>query len=130
MVGADMSARDRQFDPRAVGRSDTIGGKCFDASCPIGPYLVPAAFVPDPQNLDMVLSVNGNVEIDSSTDKMIFSVAEQIAQASDSMTLQPGDIILTGCPAGVGLAKNRFLKVGDVVEGRIGDLGLLRFEIV
>ena len=87
--------------------------------------MVPAVALPDPQNVALKLSVNGEVKQNSNTDKMIYSVAEQIARASEIMTLDPGDIVLTGTPAGVGAPKGTFLKVGDRIDAEIAGIGTL-----
>ena len=108
---------------------DWVSQKCFDGSCPLGPWIVPASDIPDPQNLALKLWVNDVIKQDSSTSEMIFTVAEQIAQLSRGMTLYPGDIILTGTPAGVGLARNEFLKAGDTVRIEIERIGSLATRI-
>ena len=100
-------------------------GKSFDTFGPIGPWLVTADEIPDPQILDMELSVNGAVKQHSNTADMIFSVAEIVSYLSQFMTLLPGDVVITGTPAGVGLGMKPplFLKKGDVVSLRIDQLG-------
>jgi len=107
---------------------DWVAGKAHDTSCPLGP-LVPAAFVPDPHDLAMRLDVNGDVRQDARTSGMIFDIGEQLATLSRIMTLEPGDVVLTGTPAGVGAARRSFLAAGDVVSARIESLGALRVEI-
>jgi len=86
---------------------------------------VPAEDIPDPQNLAIKLWVNDVIKQDSHTSKMIFSLAEQIAHISSRLTLHPGDLILTGTPAGVGLARKEFLKAGDVVKVWVEGVGTL-----
>ena len=103
--------------------------KSFDGACPVGPWIVPADDIPDPQNLAMKLWVNDVIKQDSNTAEMIFTLAEQIAQLSISMTLYPGDLILTGTPAGVGQGRSEFLKAGDVVKLEIDGLGTLTNRI-
>ncbi|MFC3107350.1 fumarylacetoacetate hydrolase family protein [Undibacterium arcticum] len=100
-------------------------GKSFDTFGPIGPWLVTADEIPDPQMLDMELSVNGAVKQRSNTADMIFSVTEIVSYLSQFMTLLPGDVVITGTPAGVGLGMKppQFLKKGDVVSLRIDQLG-------
>lgn len=100
-------------------------GKSFDSFGPIGPWLTTADEIPDPQVLDMELSVNGVVKQSSNTADMIFPVAEIIAYLSQFMTLLPGDVIITGTPAGVGLGMKppQFLNKGDVVSLSIERLG-------
>lgn len=102
---------------------DWLMGKWQDTSLPMGPWIVTKDEVPDPQKLELILTVNGAVKQDSNTSEMIHSVAEIIAFASRLLTLQPGDIICTGTPAGVGKARGEFLKSGDVVVSRIDGIG-------
>lgn len=100
-------------------------GKSFDTFCPIGPHVVPAAKVPDPQNLRIVSRVNGQLMQDSTTADMIFPVAMLIHELSKGTTLMPGTLMVTGTPSGVGMARTPavFLKSGDVVEVMLGDGG-------
>jgi 2-keto-4-pentenoate hydratase/2-oxohepta-3-ene-1,7-dioic acid hydratase in catechol pathway len=128
-VGLDLSARDWQFHPKHPFKFDLFGGKAFDDSCPVGPKIVPARFV-DSGNLRISLSVNGETKQDANTSDMIWSVAEEIASISEHMTLEPGDIVLTGTPAGVGMATNTYLKTGDKIDAEIQGLGKLSVEIV
>jgi 2-keto-4-pentenoate hydratase/2-oxohepta-3-ene-1,7-dioic acid hydratase in catechol pathway len=90
---------------------------------------VPAAYVADPQNLALQLSVNGEIKQNSNTDRMIFSLAEQIRDLSERITLWPGDIVLTGTPAGVGSGRGQFLQDGDVVSASIEGMGALQVRI-
>ena len=103
-------------------------GKGFDTFCPLGPRLVPAADVPDPQALTLTTRVSGETMQRASTAQMIFPVATLIAELSRATTLMPGTVILTGTPSGVGHARTppRYLRDGDVVEVEIGGVGLLR----
>ena len=128
-VACDLSARDRGFREQvSVGspfRADWVAHKNFEGACPLGPWIVPASDIKDPQSLDLKLWVNGVIKQDSNTREMIFNLAEQIEQISGAITLQPGDIILTGTPAGVGAARGEFLQAGDEVKlwiEKIGDL--------
>jgi 2-keto-4-pentenoate hydratase/2-oxohepta-3-ene-1,7-dioic acid hydratase in catechol pathway len=125
----DLSARDlgfREALPAANPfRADWIAHKSFDGSCPLGPWLVPADQIGDPQKLGIKLWVNEVPKQDSNTAKMIFTLAEQIEQLSSRITLHPGDIILTGTPAGVGAGRGEFLKPGDVVKIWIETVGTL-----
>lgn len=125
----DLSARDMMNRPHLADTSpfkwDWIGQKSFQDSCPIGPWLTPADEISDPQNLAIKLWVNGELKQDSNTSNMIFTAAEQIAQLSVYITLHPGDVILTGTPAGVGAERDEFLHHGDTVKvwiEKIGDL--------
>ena len=129
----DLSARDFTTRPGArVGspfQYDWLSQKSFDFSCPLGPWIVPAAEIPDPQNLSIKLWLNDVLKQDSHTSKMIFSLADQISHISTRITLHPGDLILTGTPAGVGLARQEFLKAGDVVRVWIERVGTLSFTM-
>jgi 2-keto-4-pentenoate hydratase/2-oxohepta-3-ene-1,7-dioic acid hydratase in catechol pathway len=127
MVSNDFSARDRGRRPGVEATSffkmDWTKHKSFDGSCPIGPWIVPASDITDPQNLGLKLWVNGVLKQDSNTGKMLFTLAEQIEQLSINMTLHPGDLILTGTPSGVGAESGEFLKAGDVVKVWIEGIG-------
>ncbi len=127
-IGLDMSARDWQRHPQHMVKFDLFGGKAFDDSCPLGPGIVPARFV-DEDNLQLRLRVNGELRQDASTSDMIWTVAEQIAAISEHVTVEPGDVIMTGTPAGVGLSTGTWLKVGDVLEAEITGLGTLTVQI-
>ena len=118
----DVSARDLQF-----GDGQWTRGKSVDTFCPVGPQLVPAAEVSDPHALRIRAIVSGEVLQDSTTANLIFGVDEIIAYASQTMTLQPGDLILTGTPAGVGVFRDpkRMLEDGDEVTIEIEGLGEL-----
>lgn len=133
-IANDLSARDFFFRPPLPPTSpfyaDWLAHKSFDGSCPLGPWLVPAADVGDPQKLGIRLWVNGELKQDSNTSQMIFTLAEQIAQLSKRITLQPGDVILTGTPAGVGSARGVFLQPGDSVELWCENVGTLAHTIV
>ena len=128
-IGLDMSARDWQRHPQHMVKFDLFGGKAFDHSCPLGPGIVPARFV-DENNLQLRLRVNGELRQDANTSDMIWNVAEQIASISEHVTLEPGDVIMTGTPAGVGLSTGTWLKVGNVLEAEITGLGTLTVQIV
>jgi len=128
-VSIDFSARDHLNCPEVFYKFDWTAGKANDTCCPIGPKIVPATAFEDPHNLDLKLWVNGEIKQDSNSSQMIFSIAEQVALASRIMTLDPGDLILTGTPAGVGLPKRTFLNVGDRVDGEIEGIGKLSVTI-
>jgi 2-keto-4-pentenoate hydratase/2-oxohepta-3-ene-1,7-dioic acid hydratase in catechol pathway len=129
LIANDLSARDlgfrEQLAPANPFRTDWLAHKSFDGSCPLGPWIVPASEIGDPQNLGLKLWVNDVLKQCSNTEKMIFTLAEQIAQLSSRITLYPGDIILTGTPAGVGAGRGEFLKPGDVVKLWIEKIGTL-----
>jgi 2-keto-4-pentenoate hydratase/2-oxohepta-3-ene-1,7-dioic acid hydratase in catechol pathway len=128
-VAIDMSARDFNQAPDQFYKFDWVAGKATDTACPMGPWIVPASAIPDPQNVALKLAVNGEIKQDSNTSRMIYSVAEQIARASELMTLDPGDVVLTGTPAGVGVPKGTFLKPGDRIDATIDGIGTLAVEI-
>jgi 5-carboxymethyl-2-hydroxymuconate isomerase len=125
-VGNDVSARDVQFADGQWTR-----GKSFDTFCPMGPCLVTADEIVDPQNLRLRTRVNGEVVQDASTDRMVFPVRELIAFCSRSFTLEPGDVILTGTPWGCGefMEPRRSLQPGDTVEAEIDGIGTLRNRV-
>ena len=128
-VAIDFSARDFNKAPEQFYKLDWVAGKANDTCCPIGPWIVPAAHFQRPQSARLRLSVNGELKQDGSAEKMIFSIAEQVARASEIMTLDPGDLLLTGTPAGVGVPKQTFLKVGDRVDAEIEGIGKLSVTI-
>jgi len=123
----DLSARDLQNRT-----SQWILGKTMDKFMPIGPYLVTADQVGDPQKLAIRTWLNGELRQNSNTDDMIFPVAELIAYISRHFTLEPGDVIITGTPEGVilGMAEKRWMVPGDVVEVEVDGLGKLRNRMV
>ena len=128
-IGIDFSARDHNRAPETFYKLDWVAGKAHDTCCPLGPRIVPASAIADPQNIALKLSVNGQVKQDGSTTDMIFSIAEQIEILSNIMTLDPGDVVLTGTPAGVGAPKQTFLSVGDRVDASIDGIGTLSVTI-
>lgn len=101
-------------------------GKWHDTFCPMGPCVTPADDIKDPQNLKMKLSVNESVEQDASTAEMIFPVAAIVEFISSFVRLEPGDIISTGTPSGVGASKNKYLKPGDEMKAEIEQIGVLK----
>lgn len=123
----DITARDLQ-----KRHMQWFKGKSLDSFCPMGPWIVHASAVPDPHNLRIGLRVNGEVRQAGNTADMIFKIPELIEALSAGMTLEPGDILTTGTPSGVGQGFNppRWLQVGDVVEAEIERIGLLRNRIV
>jgi 2-keto-4-pentenoate hydratase/2-oxohepta-3-ene-1,7-dioic acid hydratase in catechol pathway len=118
----DVSARDLQYSDKQFVR-----GKSLDTFCPMGPWLVTSDEIPDPQALSIQCLVNGELMQDASTADMIFGVAGLVSFCSHAFTLEPGDVIATGTPAGVGWFREpkRMLRDGDVVEVRIGGIGSL-----
>jgi 2-keto-4-pentenoate hydratase/2-oxohepta-3-ene-1,7-dioic acid hydratase in catechol pathway len=129
----DISARDRLARPDAVAPPfgfDWFSAKAEDTFCPIGPGIVPDWMIADPQCLSIRLSVNGVVKQDSNTSDMVCGIWDLIAQASAVVTLEPGDVIATGTPAGVGAPRGDFLQPGDEVAVDIDQLGCLRNPVV
>lgn len=127
-VSQDISAREIQHGHGG----QWFRGKSLDGTCPIGPWLVDAAAVADPQDLDISCSVNGVVKQSSNTSTMIFPIARLLAELSRGLTLLPGDLILTGTPEGVGQSRTppEFLHPGDVLESTVEGIGTIRNVIV
>ncbi len=119
----DITARDLQ---RRHGQ--WFKGKALDTFAPLGPWIVHRAAVPDPQQLRLSMRVNGEIRQNSYTSKMLFTVAQLIATLSEGLTLEPGDILATGTPEGIGMGFTppRFLHVGDTVEAEVEGIGALR----
>ncbi len=133
-IANDVSARSVTFLKGRQERPwddfyDWLNGKWADGFCPMGPYLLTADELEDVQNLELRLTVNGEVRQDANTRQMIYPVADIVSFLSHVMTLEPGDIIATGTPAGVGVATGRFLEPGDVIECSIEKLGTLRNKL-
>lgn len=126
-VANDVSVRDLQ---RAHG-GQWFKGKNFDTHCPLGPWIVTSDEIPDPQVLDISSRINGETKQSSNTRHMVFTVARIVSELSAGMALEPGDVILTGTPSGVGFARKppEFLQVGDVMEMEIGGIGVLRNRV-
>jgi 2-keto-4-pentenoate hydratase/2-oxohepta-3-ene-1,7-dioic acid hydratase in catechol pathway len=125
LIVNDLSARDLMKREGTPFIYDWLGQKCFEDAAPMGPWLTPAAYIPDPNNLGIRLWVNGVLKQNSNTGRMVHSIAEQIAYLSRHLTLQPGDVIATGTPAGVGMPRGEFLQPGDEVAIEIDGLGRL-----
>ena len=121
----DVTARDLQ-----KRHQQWFKGKTLDTFCPMGPVLVTADEIPDPQTLRVAMRVNGETRQSSHTSKMIFPVDECIAVLSEGFTVLAGDVIATGTPEGVGAASGRFLKVGDEMEAEVECVGVLKNTIV
>ena len=131
MTGNDVSCRDQQIRPDRPGlRSDWFGGKCHDNFAPMGPFLVPRAFVPNHMKLRIHLSVNGETKQNGNTSQFIYSPEEQIEFASNIVTLETGDLFFCGTCGGVGQGTNTFLKMGDVMETEIEGLGRMKNRFV
>jgi 2-keto-4-pentenoate hydratase/2-oxohepta-3-ene-1,7-dioic acid hydratase in catechol pathway len=132
-IANDITLRSKVF--RRQGDSPELGmdfvlAKGAPGFLPLGPYIVPAAFVPDPQKLRLTLKLNGQVMQDEDTADMIFTVAHLIEYLSAGVELLPGDVICTGSPAGNGAHYGRFIQDGDVLESSITGLGLQRNRCV
>jgi len=121
----DVTARDLQ-----KRHTQWFKGKSLDTFCPMGPVLVTADEIPDPQALSISMRVNGQVRQSSHTSKMIFPVDQCIEVLSRGMTVLPGDIIATGTPDGVGAATGSFLKAGDRMEAEVEKIGVLANKVV
>jgi 2-keto-4-pentenoate hydratase/2-oxohepta-3-ene-1,7-dioic acid hydratase in catechol pathway len=123
----DITARDLQ-----TRHKQFFKGKSLDGSCPMGPWIVTADEVANPHNLNLRLRVNGQSKQNSNTSLMIFSINQAISVLSAGMTLEPGDIIATGTPSGVGFSRvpPEFLKPGDVVEAEVEGIGLIKNTVV
>lgn len=131
----DISDRKYQPNPGRKERPrdtffDWMHGKWHDGFCPVGPAITSAKDIPDPQTLDLHLSVNGEERQHSGTDRMIFPVAAVIEFISSWITLEPGDIIATGTCEGIGLSSGKLLRPGDVVEATIEKIGTLKNTMV
>ena len=109
---------------------DWLSAKCSPGYLPLGPFVTPAAFVEDPQSLQITLKLNGETMQDESTADMIFGVAKIIEFISRRVRLLPGDVVLTGSPSGNGTHYNRYIRDGDVLEGEIAGLGVQRNRCV
>ena len=123
----DVTARDLQN-----AHVQWFKGKSLDGACPMGPWIVSADEIPDPQNVRVAMRAwNGETKQDASTAAMIFPIAEIIASLSRGMTLEPGDVIATGTPEGVGFARTppEFLRDGDVMEVEVEGVGVLRNSV-
>jgi 2-keto-4-pentenoate hydratase/2-oxohepta-3-ene-1,7-dioic acid hydratase in catechol pathway len=130
-IANDVSARSVTFAKNRAKRPwdefyDWLNGKWADGFLPMGPYLLTADEIPDVRNLKMTLTVNGELRQNANTSQMIYPVVDIVSFLSHIMTLEPGDIIATGTPSGVGLATGNYLQPGDKIECKIEKLGTLR----
>jgi 2-keto-4-pentenoate hydratase/2-oxohepta-3-ene-1,7-dioic acid hydratase in catechol pathway len=126
----DISARDLNTRTDYPFKFDWFQGKAWDTFAPLGPWIVPAWLIPDPQALGLRLTVNGEEMQKDSTKNMIWNVREQISYLSQILTLRPGDVIATGTPTGVGMGRGIFLKHGDQVEATVENIGTLSNRVV
>ena len=127
-IGNDVSERSLQKG----GPGEWIKAKSYDSFGPLGPWLVTTDEIPDPQNLELTMDLNGERMQTGNTSTMIFPVAELVSYISKYMTLMPGDVVITGTPPGVGMARNPrvFLKAGDEMVLRVAGLGEQRTTVV
>jgi 2-keto-4-pentenoate hydratase/2-oxohepta-3-ene-1,7-dioic acid hydratase in catechol pathway len=125
LIVNDLSARDLMKREGTPFGMDWVGQKCFEDAAPMGPWLTPAAYVRDPNDMPIKLWVNGALKQNSNTSRLVHGIAEQIVYLSRHFTLFPGDVIATGTPAGVGMPRGEFLKAGDEVRIEIGGCGEL-----
>lgn len=126
----DVSARDLNVRSDYPFKFDWFQGKCHDTFAPIGPWIVPAWQIPDPQAVHLKLDVNGTPMQEDTTANMIWSVREQIAYLSTIVTLEPGDVVATGTPTGVGMGRGIYLKDGDTIAATIRGIGTLTNKVV
>ena len=135
-LGNDVSIRDGRYlkipnvPAQSLFRTDFVGMKGFDQSCVIGPWLTLARDIPDPQRLALKLWIDDELMQDSSTSEMVFGVAEQIAFLSSRVTLLPGDLVMTGTPAGTGMERDRFLRAGETIRMSIEGIGETTQQVV
>ena len=132
-VANDVTARGRhrrETVPADAFIYDWFAAKSMDSSLPLGPGITPAFQVPDPQDLRLRLWVNGELQQDESTSDMVCPVAELVSAASEVVTLEPGDVIATGTPSGVGAGRGLYLKAGDVVRVTIDSLGTIENTVI
>lgn len=126
----DVTMRDRVYPSGDSSRgADWLACKGAPTFLPVGPLVVPARFVADPQDLAITLRLNGDVLQDESTSDMIYDLPRLLEHTSHCARLEPGDLLLTGSPAGNGVHHGRFLRPGDVMEGRISGLGVQRTPV-
>ena len=132
-VANDVTARGchrRDAVPAEAFTYDWFAAKSMDRLAAAGPGMTPAFLVPDPQDLRLRLWVNGELQQDESTADMVCPVAELVAAASEVVTLEPGDVIATGTPSGVGAGRGLYLRGGDVVRVTIDGLGILENTVI
>lgn len=128
-IGLDMTCRDL-LDRNSPTGVDLIRAKAQDGMAPMGSWITPAAFVGDPQSLCLKLWVNGEAKQNSNTSNMLYSVHEQLSTISQYITLEPGDVVFTGSPAGSGASTGRFLQPGDRIRAEIERIGHLDMQVI
>ena len=124
-IANDLSVRDWQLRVPTF----TIG-KSFDTHCPFGPAIVTPDEISDPHNLDLITEVNGEQRQSSNTKNLIFNCFDLVEHLSTAFTLEPGDLVLTGTPGGVGVVEGKFLKKGDVIKISIAELGYIENKVI
>ncbi len=124
-IANDVSVRDWQLRVPTF----TIG-KSFDTHCPFGPAIVTPDEISDPHNLDLMTEVNGEERQKSNTKNLIFNCFELVEHLSTAFTLEPGDLVLTGTPSGVGGVEGKFLKEGDIIKISISELGYIQNKVI
>ncbi len=129
-IGNDLSARDFLKREGSIFVWDWLAQKCFDGSAPLGPWITPLSAIPDPKAMAIRLWVNGELKQDSSSAQLIHDFSEILVYLSSHITLQPGDVILTGTPAGVGFPTETFLRPGDTVRIEVEGCGVLENPVV
>jgi 2-keto-4-pentenoate hydratase/2-oxohepta-3-ene-1,7-dioic acid hydratase in catechol pathway len=129
-IGNDLSARDFLKREGSIFVWDWLAQKCFDGSAPLGPWITPLSAIPDPKAMAIRLWVNGELKQDSSSAQLVHDFSELLVYLSSHITLQPGDVILTGTPAGVGFPTGTFLKPGDTVRIEVEGCGVLENPVV
>jgi 2-keto-4-pentenoate hydratase/2-oxohepta-3-ene-1,7-dioic acid hydratase in catechol pathway len=126
-LACDFTSRNQMFAPETFFKFDFTLGKCQDTTNPVGPAILPARFAPDPRDIEFALAVNGVEKQRARAAEMIYSIPEQIAGVSRFIAIEPGDVMLTGSPAGVGWPRGEKLAAGDVV--RLWGAGIGEMEV-
>lgn len=129
-IANDLSARDFLKREGSIFVWDWLAQKCFDGSTPLGPWITPLSAIPDPKSMAIQLWVNGELKQDSNSSQLVHDFVELLVYLSLHVTLQPGDVILTGTPAGVGFPTGTFLKAGDVVRIELEGCGVLENPVM
>jgi 2-keto-4-pentenoate hydratase/2-oxohepta-3-ene-1,7-dioic acid hydratase in catechol pathway len=129
-IGNDVSARDFVKREGSIFVWDWLAQKCFDGSSPLGPWITPLSAIPDPTSMAIRLWLHGELKQDSNSSQLIHDFSELLVYLSLHMTLQPGDVILTGTPAGVGFPTETFLHPGDTVRIEVEGCGVLENPVV
>lgn len=127
-LACDFTSRNQMFAPETFFKFDFTLGKCQDTTTPVGPAILPARFVSDPREIEFALSVNGVEKQRARAADMIYGIPEQIAGVSRAVSIEPGDVMLTGSPAGVGWPRGEKLAPGDVVK--LWGAGIGEMELV